>query len=100
MIVALYARVSTKDKDQNPENQLIKLRDYSRKRDWEYREYVDYSSGAKLDCEGLQSMMARLDEFDGIIVLRLDRFGRSLRNLLDLLDKIRKNGKSKTRGKS
>jgi DNA invertase Pin-like site-specific DNA recombinase len=93
MRVALYARVSTKDKDQNPENQLIRLREYSRKRGWEYTEYTDYASGSKADREGLQMMINELDELDGILVLRLDRFGRSLRNLLDLLDKIRKQGK-------
>lgn len=47
MIVDLYARVSTKDKDQNPENQLIRLREYCRIRGWEFKEYVDYASGAK-----------------------------------------------------
>jgi DNA invertase Pin-like site-specific DNA recombinase len=38
-------------------------------------------------------LMDDLMELDGILVLRLDRFGRSLRNLLDLLDRIRKKGK-------
>jgi DNA invertase Pin-like site-specific DNA recombinase len=93
MIVGLYARVSTKDKEQNPENQLIRLREYCQARGWEYREYVDYASGSKMDREGLHMLMDDLMELDGILVLRLDRFGRSLRNLLDLLDRIRKKGK-------
>jgi DNA invertase Pin-like site-specific DNA recombinase len=93
MIVGLYARVSTKDKEQNPENQLIRLREYCKARGWEYREYVDYASGSKMDREGLHMLMDDLMEIDGILVLRLDRFGRSLRNLLDLLDRIRKKGK-------
>jgi DNA invertase Pin-like site-specific DNA recombinase len=93
MIVGLYARVSTKDKEQNPENQLIRLRDYCKAREWEYKEYVDYASGSKMDREGLHMLMDDLMEIDGILVLRLDRFGRSLRNLLDLLDMIRKKGK-------
>ncbi len=93
MIVGLYARVSTKDKEQNPENQLIRLRDYCKARGWEYREYIDYASGSKMDREGLHMLMDDLMELDGILVLRLDRFGRSLRNLLDLLDRIRKKGK-------
>ena len=93
MIVGLYARVSTKDKEQNPENQLMRLRDYCKAREWEYKEYVDYASGSKMDREGLHMLMDDLMEIDGILVLRLDRFGRSLRNLLDLLDMIRKKGK-------
>ena len=40
--VALYARVSTTDKDQNPETQLIQLREYCQTQGWTvYREYVD-----------------------------------------------------------
>jgi DNA invertase Pin-like site-specific DNA recombinase len=93
MIVGLYARVSTKDKEQNPENQLIRLREYCKNRNWDFREYVDYASGSKMDREGLHMLMDDLMEIDGILVLRLDRFGRSLRNLLDLLDRIRKKGK-------
>jgi DNA invertase Pin-like site-specific DNA recombinase len=93
MIVGLYARVSTKDKEQNPENQLLRLREYCRARDWEYKEYVDFASGAKKDRPGLKSIMADLDHLDGILVLRLDRFGRSLQNLLENLNIIRSKGK-------
>ena len=93
MKVALYARVSTKDKDQNPENQLLRLREYCKVKGWKYEEYIDYASGSKMDREGLHMLMDDLMEYDGILVLRLDRFGRSLRNLLDLLDRIRKKGK-------
>jgi len=93
MKVGLYARISTKDKEQNPENQLMRLREYCKARGWEFREYVDYASGSKMEREGLHKLMDDLTEIDGILVLRLDRFGRSLRNLLDLLDKIKKKGK-------
>ena len=37
--------------------------------------------------------MSDLDYLDGILVLRLDRFGRSLQNLLDNLNVIRSEGK-------
>ena len=93
MIVDLYARVSTKDKEQNPENQLIRLREYCKSRNWDYREYVDFASGAKKDRPGLKSIMNELDHLDGILVLRLDRFGRSLQNLLESLNLIRLQGK-------
>ena len=93
MRVGLYARVSTKDKEQNPENQLIKLREYCKAKGWEYQEYSDFASGAKKDRPGLKSIMANLDSLDGIIVLRLDRFGRSLQNLLESLNVIKSKGK-------
>ena len=93
MIVGLYARVSTKDKEQNPENQLIRLREYCKNRNWDFREYVDFASGAKNDRPGLKSIMSDLNQIDGILVLRLDRFGRSLQNLLENLNTIRTKGK-------
>ena len=57
------------------------------------KEYVDYASGAKKDRPGLKSIMSDLDNIDGILVLRLDRFGRSLQNLLENLNVIRSKGK-------
>jgi DNA invertase Pin-like site-specific DNA recombinase len=93
MIVGLYARVSTKDKEQNPENQLLRLREYCKIKNWEYQEYIDFASGAKKDRPGLKSIMSDLDHLDGILVLRLDRFGRSLQNLLENLNTIRSMGK-------
>ena len=93
MIVGIYARVSTKDKEQNPENQLIRLREYCKVREWKFREYVDFASGAKKDRPGLKSIMNDLTQLDGILVLRLDRFGRSLQNLLENLNLIRSQGK-------
>ena len=42
MKVAIYARVSTSDKDQNTETQLLPLRDFCLPQGWEvYREYLD-----------------------------------------------------------
>ncbi len=93
MIVGLYARVSTKDKEQNPENQLIRLRAYCKARGWDFKEYIDYASGAKKDRPGLKAVMDDLPQLDGILVLRLDRFGRSLQNLLENLNQIRTQGK-------
>lgn len=93
MKVGLYARVSTKDKEQNPENQLIKMRNYCKTKGWEKKEYVDFASGAKKDRPGLNRIMKELPSLDGILVVRLDRFGRSLQNLLENLNVIRSQGK-------
>ena len=78
MRVALYARVSTRDKDQTPENQLIRLRDYCRLRGWDAVEYVDYASGADSNRPELNKLMHDLPTLNGVIVLRVDRFGRSV----------------------
>jgi Resolvase, N terminal domain len=41
-----------------------------------------------LACPGLAKLMARLKAVDIVIVTKLDRFGRSTRELLDLIQKI------------
>ena len=44
--IVLYARVSTKDKGQDVENQLAQLREFAAKQDWTItREYIDHVSG-------------------------------------------------------
>ena len=47
--VALYARVSTKDKGQDVENQLVQLREYAGRRGFEIvDEYMDYGTGVQV----------------------------------------------------
>ena len=49
MKAALYARVSTDDKDQNPETQLCILREHATARGWTVTgQYVDHASAADL----------------------------------------------------
>jgi predicted site-specific integrase-resolvase len=44
---ALYARVSTKDKGQDTENQLLQLRDFCRASNWTVvHEYIDHETGS------------------------------------------------------
>jgi DNA invertase Pin-like site-specific DNA recombinase len=45
MICAIYARVSTLDKGQDTENQLVELRRYAATQNWETLEYIDHESG-------------------------------------------------------
>ena len=77
--VALYARVSTRDKNQDPENQLRQLRAYAAKMEWEIvAEYVDLASGKSGDREQFKRMFnaARNLEFDVLLFWSLDRFSR------------------------
>jgi len=90
--VALYARVSRHDKDQDPDNQLIKLRSFVESRGWAvYGEYVDMKSGADASRPDLDRMLkaARGHAFSAIVIVRLDRIGRSVRNLLNLIDDLK-----------
>ena len=85
--VALYARVSMLV-GQNPEMQLTELREYAASRGWQVGgEFVDRTSGAKEQRPSLNRLMAdaRQRKFDIIAVWKLDRFGRSLRHLVNAL---------------
>jgi len=86
--VALYARVSTLN-NQDPEMQLSELRDYAKRRGWQISdEYVDQGvSGSKESRPALNRLMsdARRRRFDAILVWKIDRFGRSLKHLVNSL---------------
>jgi len=79
--VALYARVSTTDKGQDPENQLMQLRDWCARAGHEIvDEYVEHESGRK--GEHGRRAFARLFQdaarrhFDLVLFWSLDRFSR------------------------
>lgn len=79
MKIAIYSRVSTIGKGQDPENQLAQLREFAAKQNWEVvHEYVDFESGAKADRERFQQMFkdASQSKFDLVLFWALDRFGR------------------------
>jgi len=90
--VALYARVSTKNNGQDPETQLMALREYAKARGFEvFAEYVDVGiSGAKEKRPELNRLMdhARKRRFDAVLVARFDRFARSTRHLVLALDEF------------
>ena len=81
MRIALYARVSTDDKGQDPENQLRQLRDWSASAGHEIvREYIDQDSGRK-GVGGRKQFAALFDDahrrqFDCVLFWALDRFSR------------------------
>src|SRR5579872_2323102 len=91
---AIYARVSTTD--QNCEMQVSELREYAARRGWKVSgEYVDTGwSGAKASRPELNRLMkdAALRRFDAVLVWKLDRFGRSVRNCLDGIETLRGQG--------
>ncbi len=89
--VALYARVSTSNGQQDPEMQLRELREYAKHRDLIIvGEYVDRMSGSKDSRPALNRLMvdASRRKFDAVLVWKLDRFGRSLRHLVNALAEL------------
>lgn len=90
MKAALYARVSTVDK-QDPEMQMRALREYCRARGIDIAgEYVDRISGVKDRRGSLDRLMdaAKKRQIDMIAVWKLDRWGRSLKHLVTSLDEL------------
>jgi DNA invertase Pin-like site-specific DNA recombinase len=88
---AIYARVSTVDRGQNPDTQLLPLREYAERRGFPIvAEYVDHASGARSDRAEYQAMLAaaRRREFDVLLVWKYDRFARSLRELVNALSEF------------
>ena len=89
MKVALYARVSTSDKDQDPETQLMALREFVVAQGWEvYREYVDHASANDLGHR--TAWRELLDDgvkrrFRAVVVFKLDRAFRSVKHMHDTL---------------
>lgn len=102
MRFGVYARVSTnksknkgEDKGQDPELQLKPLRDYAQARGWAIKEYVDIGeSGVKDRRPQLDVLMedARKRRIDGILIWKLDRFSRSLKSLLNMLEELKSLG--------
>ena len=86
--VGIYARVSTRDKKQDPEVQLDKLRDYCRDHGWAWTEYTDKASGVTLDRTGFQQLQKdiRGRHINVVVVYSADRLGRSLHHLLDIME--------------
>lgn len=88
MRVALYARVSTTN-GQSPEMQLAELREYASRRAFTVvGEYVDAGiSGSKESRPELNRLMADAHrrKFDAVLCWKIDRFGRSLRHLVNAL---------------
>ena len=88
--VALYARVSTRDKDQDPQLQLVPLREYVAARGWQAVEYVDTAAAGDL---AHRTAWARLladvaqRRVDLVMVWKLDR---AFRSTLDALDALRR----------
>lgn len=93
--VALYARVSTRDKDQDVELQLVPLREYVAAHGWEAFEYIDEAAAGDLahrtDWQRLLNDAARR-RIDRVMVWKLDRAFRSTLHALATLQQLEHHG--------
>lgn len=96
MRVALYARVSTKDKGQDTENQLGQLREFAKLQGWTVAgEYVDRATGKNSDREQFKKLFedASRRRFDSVLFWSLDRFSREgVLETLRHLERLASNG--------
>jgi DNA invertase Pin-like site-specific DNA recombinase len=94
--MAIYARVSTQDRDQNPETQLLPLREFASAQGWMVAdEFIDRASAT--DLRGRTAWRALLEQasrrkIDLILVWKLDRAFRSVAHASATLDQLRRWG--------
>lgn len=82
-----YGRVSTSDQSLNLQIDALK------KLGCEFKNiYTDTASGAKSSRDGLDMMLKYLRRGDTVVVWKLDRLARSLRNLIDLVAEFQERG--------
>ena len=87
--VAIYLRVSTKSQSTDLQRQHIL--EYIQARGWELVEtYEDKASGTSNNRDGLQRLMlaSRRGKFNTIVCWKLDRFFRSLKDLVSTLQEL------------
>jgi DNA invertase Pin-like site-specific DNA recombinase len=89
--IALYARVSTKDKGQDTENQLTQMREFAAAQRWTVvHEYIDRTTGKHSDRDQFQKLFtdASRRKFDLVLFWSLDRFSRE--GVLETLNHLRR----------
>ncbi|MDH3675507.1 MAG: recombinase family protein [Anaerolineae bacterium] len=80
-----YARVSTDDQNLSLQLDALKQADCE-------EIYQDQVSGATAERTGLQEALAYLRPGDTLVVWRLDRLGRSLKHLIEIVTKLEERG--------
>ena len=82
-----YARVSTSGQELNLQLDALKHTGCKKQ-----QIFTDQISGSKGERPGLAECLKELKKGDTIIIWRLDRLGRSLRNRIDIVEQLQKRG--------
>ncbi len=91
MKAALYCRVSTEE--QTTENQKIRLIEFAERSEWDY-ELIEETMSTRKTRPKKQELMNRLrhKEFDVVVVWKLDRWARSMKELVFDIEEIYNKG--------
>ena len=91
--VGVYARVSTVDRDQDPESQLLALRDFIAAQQWEtHGEFIDFAPASDMVRRtAWRSLLndASKRRFDVLLLWRMDRGFRSVLDAATTLERLR-----------
>lgn len=93
MKIAIYIRVSKGD--MNPDNQKMQLEQYAKNKGWDYDIFEERESTRKtrpIKEEVLN--LLRKGKYDGILIYKLDRWARSLQELIMNIDELKSRGKA------
>ena len=80
-----YARVSTQDQNLDLQNDALKSAGCE-------KIYTDKMSGAKTDRPGLEEILGFIRKGDTLVVWKLDRLGRSLKHLIQVMNLLEERG--------
>ncbi|WBS73149.1 recombinase family protein [Elizabethkingia meningoseptica] len=84
-MVVGYARVSTSEQNLDTQEDLLRNNGCE-------RIFSDVASGVRENRSGLNEMLSYLRKGDIVIVYKTDRIFRSLKNMIDLIDKFNEKG--------
>ena len=92
MKLAIYIRVSKRDL--NPDNQKLQLLEYCKLKNHEYLvfEEIESTRNTRPIKEDVLKRI-RAGEFDGVLVFKLDRWARSLQELIMNIEELKNRGK-------
>jgi site-specific DNA recombinase len=96
--VALYTRVSTEDQAKEGFSlpaQIGRLRLFAQAQGWENAgEYIDEGhSGRNIRRPAYKRMMQERDRWDAVLVLKMDRIHRNMRNFMTMMEDLDRDGK-------
>ncbi len=95
MKVGIYARVSTEKQEESLDEQVRMLVEFCERNKHEvYKIYSETGSGAKSKREKFMELMHDVEskKFDAVVVFKLDRFSRSMLDLLTSVERLKEKG--------